>query len=390
MAEALLARRHAKELEARGVSPTEPTSGDDYTFAAMIADDLEERIAAGKMTDAQAQGFYRVATCGGELLAEVAEEWLAAFKRMPGTVEDYRRAVQLLIKFMGGDGVLVQDVTHDRAADYVASVKRLGLSKVSKEKRVHPLGGLWGWLAECRRFPREISNPWHGFSFEGLATNREPEEPKRGYRDDELLRVLSRKPTYRALDEVIVLAMWTGARIDELCSLRRRDVSDRGDAMLLQVARVVRGKGGKSKAATRTVVVVHGLPCSVLRARVAQQADGAGLLFPEFVPGGPGAGKQSWHVSKAFGRHRDGVGLTRATDFHSFRRTVATKLDNEDLADDVIARMLGHETGVMVRDLYSDGPKVERLMGYAKRIAYPDDIVAAAQRMLMVEVRQGA
>ena len=45
--------------------------------------------------------------------------------------------------------------------------------------------------------------------------------------------------------------------------------------------------------------------------------------------------------------------------------------------------MFGHETGVLVRDLYSDGPQAQGLIGFAKRIVDPADVEATAERMLL-------
>lgn len=79
---------------------------------------------------------------------------------------------------------------------------------------------------------------------------------------DELVQLFSGKPTYPALREVMALGLYTGARIDELCSLQQGDVRlERGVAYL----RICKSK---TKAGLRTIAVAHPIALGIVKHRI--------------------------------------------------------------------------------------------------------------------------
>lgn len=77
-------------------------------------------------------------------------------------------------------------------------------------------------------------------------------------------------------------------------------------------------------------------------------------LFPE-LKGGGYDNKLSWRVGQAFRYHRNGRGLTGATDFHSLRRTFITRLENLGVEQVRIARYVRHSLPTLAFQLYSGG-----------------------------------
>lgn len=145
------------------------------------------------------------------------------------------------------------------------------------------LGGFWKWPTSRGAVPGGV-NPWAGHKV-SKKQNPGTRPPKRGYTEAELVRLLEgnevvkRWPSYKHLRDVIVLGLFTGARIKELCSLT--------------VAQVEAGSGGyvfkindaKTKAGIRYVAVTHPAPMAVLKRRMKDRT-GAAQLFPELTPGG--------------------------------------------------------------------------------------------------------
>src|SRR5262249_54054496 len=138
----------------------------------------------------------------------------------------------------------------------------------------------------------------------------------------------------------------------------------------------------KTKAGVRTIAVAHPIAVGVLERRHTAGAPPSALLFPELVPGGYDK-KHSWNVTKVYGRYRTPRRLTKATDFHSFRRTLTTVMENTPGLDQVkIARYVGHNLGTMAFSVYSGGSTEQTQIEVAKAIKYGKAIEAAVEGFL--------
>ena len=100
------------------------------------------------------------------------------------------------------------------------------------------------------------------------------------------------------LHDAVHLALVTGARLGELCDLKRGDVEHREDGWWITI------REGKTEAAARSVPL-HGSVDAITQKRVATKTL---YLFQDLIPGGPDE-KRMWYVSKAFRRYRDKVGV---------------------------------------------------------------------------------
>ena len=87
-------------------------------------------------------------------------------------------------------------------------------------------------------------------------------------------------------------------------------------------------------------------------------------------------------ASKAFGRHRDRIGLSRETDFHSFRRTFITLLENLGVDQVRIARYVGHELPTLAFTVYSGGSTEVTMKATARCVLYPPAVEAAVDSFL--------
>ncbi|GAA0704591.1 tyrosine-type recombinase/integrase [Dokdonella soli] len=221
------------------------------------------------------------------------------------------------------------------------------------------------------------ANPWHGFRLKKKGA-KSTTVKKRGYTDAELVALFGERPAYHALADLMLLGLYTGARLDELCNIRRQDVREAQEGYLLRIEK------SKTEAGVRTIAVCHSLPASVIQRRLDMQRDAAGSLFEELKPGGYD-GKLSWAVSKAFGRWRTKRGLIGETDFHSFRRTVITLLENRRVTPSHLASFVGHEGGNLAHDVYSDGPWDATVLAVAKGIHYSEVVEMALSVFASVE-----
>lgn len=130
------------------------------------------------------------------------------------------------------------------------------------------------------------------------------------------------------------LGLLTGARLDELCSLRCENVLQSKDGFSI---RVVEGKTENA----RRIVPIHPRGSSIIQRRLGQR--GSDWLFSGLTPGGPDK-KRSWNVSKAFGRFRQHVGVTaRRADFHALRHNFAEALEAAGVVRDTRELLMGHK-----------------------------------------------
>jgi integrase len=96
-----------------------------------------------------------------------------------------------------------------------------------------------------------------------LSKTRTPKSPpdKRGYTDRELITLFGGRPKYNGLADLMVLGLFTGARIEELAGLTMGDVEFRADAFFLKL------RTGKGTTRSRTIAVSHELPVSAFARR---------------------------------------------------------------------------------------------------------------------------
>ncbi len=348
-------------------------AGDDETamthelVAADHAEKLEQLYGHEK-----ARRWFRAATTTDKTLAELQADWLNGSDYKESTKAGHRKALGEVLAFMRNEDAHPADVTRKIAMDYIdTDLSQRGLAHATMRDRLVSLGGFWGFMASRNAVPAN-SNPWtgHRLSKKQHAGSR---PPKRAYTDGELVALLNgneqvRKwATYSYLPDLIVLAMFTGAREDELCSLTVADVEQAEGGCLLNI------RDSKTKAGLRFVGVVHPAPLAVLARRSAGRKPGA-LLFQELKPGGLDM-KLSSSAVKAFGRYRRACGVEDGSDFHSFRRNAITALEAAGVGQVAIARFVGHKVGTLAADTYSAGGNRANALATAAVLKFAPEVM---------------
>lgn len=335
----------------------------------LVATDEAEKMFEKTGDLERAREWVVRATTTEPSLAELVDLWLADAEYTKQSKQQHRKAWEDLRLHLGGDS-FPSRVTEDVAADYVEDVlKKADKSYSTQRRQLNSLVAFWSWLSVKGHVPRR-TNVWKGFRL-SKRTSKQTEE-KRPYNDDELIALFSEKPVYHGLADVMVLGLYTGGRLDELCSLGKQDVKPVKLPRTKHCYFLVSIRKAKTKAGIRTIPVAHPIPCGILQRRLASDNESP-KLFPEFSPGGYD-GKLSWAVSKAFGRYKKSLGFPRATDFHSFRRTLVTLLENLGVEQIRIARYVGHEFPTLAAKVYSGGSTEKTNLEVARAIAYPKKV----------------
>ena len=169
------------------------------------------------------------------------------------------------------------------------------------------------------------------------------------------------KDGYNMLQELILLGMYTGCRIEELCALKLTDVG--ADYFQIQV--------GKTEASTRRIPI-HSEIKQMVERLVQNSKDGYLLngLSANNVQN-----KRSKAISKKFGHLKRGMGFEdRKHTFHSFRATFITRLMNAKADKTLTKKLVGHKGTDITYDLYAGEADWENKVELTELVKYPREV----------------
>lgn len=237
-----------------------------------------------------------------------------------------------------------------------------GLSDATVNRHMATLSALWKW-AETREHC-EGSCPFQGHRRQ-LKNGRN----KQGYlawEPKELEQLFSPPPARTDLTEVMVVAMFTGMRLNEIVSLTCGQIRTEDGVPFIDVT------DAKTTAGERKV------PLHPRLAWLAQRAeDGKGdeRLWPKFTAEGPGS-KPGGDAGKEFSRFKLSLGFTdRKKVFHSFRKNVVGQLERARVPENEVAQLVGHAKQGFTFGTYGDKTVLQRLAEIVALIDYPGVIM---------------
>ena len=158
---------------------------------------------------------------------------------------------------------------------------------------------------------------------------------------------------------LIQLAAYTGARIEELCSLKVTDVIKVDRINCLNITDAKTGAGNRE-------VPIHPSISYLVKVLIKNSNDGylfSGLTFNKYR-------QRSNAIGKRFGHMKTALGFGKAHVFHCFRNTVATQLENAGVPEGVAADIIGHEKKTITYGLYSGGTSAKIKQDAVKKIEY--------------------
>jgi integrase len=149
---------------------------------------------------------------------------------------------------------------------------------------------------------------------------------------------------WHALADLILLAAYSGARIEEICQLRVEHIISPDGVQSFNIV------DSKTAAGIR-VVPVHPALAPLVKRLMGDSKDG--YLVPSDSKNKYGI--RSDLMSKAFGRLKTSLGFGEFHVFHSIRKTAITQLVRASVTGSLIAELVGHETGTVTYDVYNQG-----------------------------------
>jgi len=149
------------------------------------------------------------------------------------------------------------------------------------------------------------------------------------------------------LTSLIFIGAYTGARIEEICSLKVHDVQEVEGILCIKII------DAKTDAGVRTIPV-HTQIIAHLFQLIKDSKDGyvlSGLTFNKYED-------RSNAVGKRFGRLKKKLGFGNEYVFHSIRKTVITIFENLGVGEGLTADIVGHEKKTITYGLYSAGHSI--------------------------------
>ena len=343
------------EIEAarRGVSPPleihAKLANEDYERAdeetreildLVFHDELEQLY---EKSPSAAETYYQLRKGRSFNMKERVEEWLAKLDNVPKTIDMKRSDVLRFIKiFPYSHLVRKTDVRHwAYELQHTDNLKPATVRRIVSHCR-----GYWEFLQRKNYLDRE-DDPFSGaVENRGTRTKASAEDSWEDFSVEDIGRLLAaaKARSDEKLYDLITIAMWTGCRIEEICSLRLEDVDD--DRLLV--------KDAKTRAGKR-VIPAHLKLTPTLQRLKAESNDEyilSDLTFSKYAD-------RSNAIGKRFGRMKKALGYSEKHVFHSIRKTVATLLENAGVPENVAADILGHEKKTMTYGLYSGGSSFE-------------------------------
>lgn len=339
--------------------------GTPYEVLLSVAGDRAEAIEA-EHSYAKAKEFYDIATGVKTPTAHYFDQWEGQIRLAKKTKDQMVKDVALFVARFP----LLEDVTRANAKKWINDLSAAGKGISSIDRILSFSRNYWRFLQAHDAVSDD--EPLKGLltTTKAAKSRNKVKESNLPYQPEDVVKLWEAamvRPVGKAKDaacdeqlaDLIKVGAYTGARIEELCSLKVADVGNLS-------FRVVDTK----TQAGRREVPVHS-EINDLMERLASQAEETKdeYLFAGLTPNK--YGDRSNAIGKRFGRLKKALGFSEKYTFHSLRSTVITQLENAKVAENLAADIVGHEKPNITYGLYSGGADLETKREALELVKYP-------------------
>jgi integrase len=323
---------------------------------------------------ATAAALVAPSATGSETVSQAATAMFAEMERdgkRETTIDGHKLRVRAFVQVCGD--LLLTAITRATASDWL---DKIGAERSNRTRNSYAMTMALVIETARRRGRYQGENPFDGMKAAASG------ESYQAFTDQELatlFRALPRevKPGKHtpesALPWVALIAAYSGARLEEIAQLSAADIREQqANGATITVIDIHNGGNNllKNKASARLVPVHSELVRAGLLRYVAALPKGS-PLFPGLIRRESKGGKIGARLGELFRKRLLALGLKReGVCFHSFRHTVAGKLEQAGVALTDAARVLGHAIEGMSYGVYSTGPGLKRLAAVVEEIRY--------------------
>lgn len=295
--------------------------------------------------DPEAEQVHQITFGKKLLLSEYIQSYVATLTTEQKSQDMARSDVKRFSKKFK----FAQDVTKKSLIRWVEDdlIGQQGLSAATCRRIMSACRVYWAYLERHKEL--DLLPPFTGVvpNAKKKKTKTDVKDRRKGFTVADYRKLKAAVPdSDPVLLDLTTLGAYTGCRIEELCSLKLKSVTD--DRIEIEDA--------KTEAGWRTIPIHSHIRQLVARLRDTSTDDYllSGLTFNKY-------GDRSNAISKRFGRLKSKSGYGSDFVFHSFRKGVATQLETSGVPENITARLLGHDLNTMSYGLYSGGVSFEVL-----------------------------
>jgi integrase len=317
-------------------------------------------------------------TSDGETIGQATEAWIKELTRDKSaapraeTLKGHRDRVRAFVAKFGD--VPLTSVTRAMASDFLSG---LDVSNKTRNQYARTLACVF----KCAR----LRGRYQGEKGQSPFDDQKAKVAGESYQPftvDELQKLFDALPReiapkkhtpQTALPWVALIALYTGARLEEIAQLSTADIREES-ANGATVTVIDIHNGGTNKLKNESAPRLIPVHSALVRAGLLDyvKALKAGPLFPGLARRESKGGKIGARLGELFRKKLVALGLKRdGLCFHSFRHTVAGRLDAAGVPQSDAARVLGHAVAGMSYGTYSQaGPGLKRVAAKVEEIIY--------------------
>jgi len=254
---------------------------------------------------------------------------------------------------------LLHRVTKATVAEFVEK-RRTEVSAATVQREVTGIRSFWGYLRSRDEVSADAPDPFANLRYR--TKGKDVAKAKRkGFTPTEVskLYAAAQEAEDQDLADLIQLAAYSGARREELCSLRI-------ESMARGWITIEEGEA-KSDAGGRDVPIHPRIAPTIRRLCGGRKS---GFLFADLDE--DRYGNRGDAIGKRFGRLKADMGHPATKTFHSIRHTVTALLEAAHVPENLSADIVGHKKSTMTYGLYSGrGATRELLPDAIHKLRYP-------------------
>jgi integrase len=322
---------------------------DAHQFA--IEEQIEKVVSAIK-DPAKALYAWKHATGQMTPLAPLVEQWKGSLRLAQKTIDQQHRDVKRMADYFIG----LEELTPQRIKDWTDKLIAEGTTASSFERIGNGCRSFWSYLQQSGVKAMLDQDPFVGPFKLAQRTAVSNKVERAGFTAPELSNIYAEalKQKDQPLADLIALGAYTGARIEELCTLTKETA-----------------KGSIFRMGTKTEASVRECPVhpaiKPLVARLMKHSTD-GYLIPSAAKNQ--YGNRSGPLSQRFGHLKKALGFGPAYVFHSLRHTVVSLMHQGGVRPEVIADVVGHEKGNFTLDTYGSGSSVKQKLDALSKVTY--------------------
>lgn len=270
-------------------------------------------------------------------------------KRKLTTLSKTNKAVEVLLTHLKKKDIQLRDINRTIVTGWLDKLKTERAPQTI-QNYISALAQIWD-LARNRYHDAPQDNPWRGHALEAKSSKVSYEV----FAPGELAKI------YALLDDemkaVTAIGAYSGMRINEICTLRESSIKTIEGVLCFEIT------GGKTKSAAR-IVPVHSKLIPLVKSLLKTTHNGF-LFYHASITDRADGKRSTWHTQRFTRAKRQALGekATERKVFHSLRHEFAQQLDRNQVPEDRIALLMGHERG-----------KTETFKTYSKHSASPKEL----------------